>query len=144
MTTDYALFDASSYLDSDEMIAEYLTAAAEDDDPNVLLAALADVAKARGMKQVAEAAGLGRESLYKTLAPGAHPRMSTVRAILRALNVRLTIKASPPSPAVKKRKPITSVTAAEQAARKAAAKKAAPKKARAEAAKRATPAKKRA
>ena len=128
MTTDYALFDASSYLDSDEMIAEYLTAAAEDDDPNVLLAALADVAKARGMKQVAEAAGLGRESLYKTLAPGAHPRMSTVRAILRALNVRLTIKASPPSPAVKKRKPITSVTAAEQAARKAAAKKAAPKK----------------
>jgi hypothetical protein len=70
--------------------------------------------------------------------------MSTVRAILRALNVRLTIKASPPSPAVKKRKPITSVTAAEQATRKAAAKKAAPKKARAEAAKRATPAKKRA
>ena len=145
MATDYALFDASSYLDSDEMIAEYLTAAAaEDDDPNVLLAALADVAKASGMKQVAEAAGLGRESLYKTLAPGAHPRMSTVRAILRALNVRLTIKASPPSPAVKKRKPLTSVTAAEQAARKAAAKKAAPKKARAEAAKRATPAKKRA
>src|SRR5580704_5661513 len=92
MTTDYALFDASSYLDSDEMIAEYLTAAAEDDDPNVLLAALADVAKARGMKQVAEAAGLGRESLYKTLAPGAHPRFQTVQAILRALNVRMTVE----------------------------------------------------
>jgi probable addiction module antidote protein len=89
MTTKYALFDASRYLDSDEMVAEYLTACAEDENPDVLLAALADVAKARGMRQVAEAAGLGRESLYKTLAPGARPRFHTVQAILKALNVRL-------------------------------------------------------
>ena len=65
MKTEYAPFDIASHLDSDEMIAGYLTAAAEDEDPNVLLGAIAHVAKARGMRQVAEAAGLGRESLYK-------------------------------------------------------------------------------
>ena len=69
MKTDYAPLDIASYLDNEEVIAEYLTAAAEDEDQNVLLAALAYVAKARGMARVAEAAGLGRESLYKTLAP---------------------------------------------------------------------------
>ena len=97
MTTDYALFDASSYLDSEEMIAEYLTAAAEDENPDVMLLAIANVAKARGMTHVAKAAGLSRESLYKTLAPGAHPRFRTVQAILRALNVRLSLHAPPSS-----------------------------------------------
>ena len=72
--TEYAPFDVSDYLDNDEMIAEYLTAAAEDDNPDVLLLALANVAKAQGMAKVAKAAGLGRESLYKALAPGSHPR----------------------------------------------------------------------
>ena len=97
MTADYATFDAASYLDSDETIAEYLTACAEDENPDVLLAALADVAKARGMANVAKAAGLGRESLYKTLAPGAHPRFETIRAVLRALNVNvsLVVKTTP-------------------------------------------------
>jgi probable addiction module antidote protein len=97
MTTEYALFDASSYLDSEEMIAEYLTAAAEDENPDVMLLAIANVAKARGMTHVAKAAGLSRESLYKTLAPGAHPRFRTVQAILRALNVRLSLHAPPSS-----------------------------------------------
>src|SRR6202453_792858 len=95
--TEYALFDASSYLDSEEMIAEYLTAAAEDENPDLLLLAIANVAKARGMTHVAKAAGLSRESLYKTLAPGAHPRFRTVQAILRALNVRLSLKPPPSS-----------------------------------------------
>jgi probable addiction module antidote protein len=95
MTTDYALFDASSYLDSEEMIAEYLTAAAEDENPDLLLLAIANVAKARGMTHVAKAAGLSRESLYKTLAPGAHPRFETIRAVLRALNVSLSLKPPP-------------------------------------------------
>jgi probable addiction module antidote protein len=91
MKTEYAPFDASSHLDNEEVIAEYLTAAAEDEDQNVLLAALANVAKARGMARIAEAAGLGRESLYKTLAPGSHPRFETIRAILRALNVEIAV-----------------------------------------------------
>ncbi len=93
MKTDYAPLDIASYLNNEEVIAEYLTAAAEDEDPNVLLAAIANVAKARGMARVAEAAGLGRESLYKTLAPGSHPRFETIRAILRALNVEIAVRA---------------------------------------------------
>jgi probable addiction module antidote protein len=96
--TDYTLFDPSNYLDSDEVVAEYLSACAEDENPDVLLAALADVAKARGMRQVAEAAGLGRESLYKTLKPGAHPRFETVQAVLRALGVKLSVSARAAEP----------------------------------------------
>ncbi|MBM3553057.1 MAG: putative addiction module antidote protein [Alphaproteobacteria bacterium] len=91
MSTDFATFNVADYLDNDEVIAEYLTAAAEDENTDVLLAALAEVAKARGMSQVAAAAGLGRESLYKALAPGSHPRFETIAAVLRALKVRLSV-----------------------------------------------------
>ena len=81
--------DASHYLDSEEMIAEYLNAALEEGDADLLLAAIADIAKARGIAKVAADAGLGRESLYKTLAPGSKPRMDTVFKLLRALGVKL-------------------------------------------------------
>lgn len=91
MSTDFATFNVAEYLDNDEVIAEYLTAAAEDENTDVLLSALAEVAKARGMSQVAAAAGLGRESLYKALAPGSHPRFETIAAVLRALKVRLSV-----------------------------------------------------
>jgi probable addiction module antidote protein len=84
-------FDPSAYLDSDAMIAAYLDAALEDGDPDVLLCAIADVAKARGMKGIAEATGLGRESLYKALAPGAKPPYDTVLKVLRSLGVRLSV-----------------------------------------------------
>lgn len=86
-----ARFDASQYLDSEEMIAEYLNAALEEDDADLLLAAIADIAKARGITKVAADAGLGRESLYKTLAPGSKPRMDTVFKLLRALGVKINI-----------------------------------------------------
>ncbi|MCC7018753.1 MAG: putative addiction module antidote protein [Ardenticatenales bacterium] len=86
-------FDASVYLDSEEAIAEYLTAALEDDDPALFLAAVGDVAKACGMMQIARDAGLGRESLYKALAPGAKPRYDTVLKVLRAMGVKLTVSA---------------------------------------------------
>ncbi len=91
MTTTYAPFDPAAYLDSDEVIAEYLTAAAEDPNPEVFLCALGDVAKARGMAQIAREAGLGRESLYKALSAGAHPRYETVNAVLHALGVKFTV-----------------------------------------------------
>lgn len=84
-------FDASAYLDSEETIAEYLTAVLEENDPELFLAAVGDVAKARGMAQIARDAGLGRESLYKALSPGAKPRYDTVFRVLRALGVKLTI-----------------------------------------------------
>jgi probable addiction module antidote protein len=82
-------FDVADYLDNDEVIAEYLTAALEDPNPDVFLMAVADVAKAKGMSQVASEAGLGRESLYKAFAPGAKPRYDTVLKVLRALGVQL-------------------------------------------------------
>ena len=81
MTVGSATFNVADYLHDDEVIAEYLAEAAEDSNPDVLLAALAEVAKARGMTQVAAAAGLGRESLYKALTPGSHPRFETISAV---------------------------------------------------------------
>ena len=93
MSVTYAPFDISGYLDDDKVIAEFLTAAAQDDNPDVLLAALSHVAKAKGMTQVAKDAGLGRESLYKALSPGAHPRFATINAVLRALNLRMAVVA---------------------------------------------------
>lgn len=67
----FAPFDAVDYLDSDEMIAEYLTAALEEENPAVFLVALADVARARGMNAIAQRAGISREHLSNALAPGA-------------------------------------------------------------------------
>lgn len=83
-------FDAARYLTDDAAIAEYMTAVLETGDSNLLLLALGDIARARGMAQVAKDAGLGRESLYKALAPGAKPRFDTVLKVARALGVRLT------------------------------------------------------
>lgn len=82
-------FDAADYLDSGTVVAEYLNAALEDENPDVFLQAIADVAKARGMTQLAQDTGLGRESLYKALAPGAKPRYDTVLRLMRALGVEL-------------------------------------------------------
>jgi probable addiction module antidote protein len=98
MKTTYAPFDVADYLDNDEVIAEYLSAAVEDSNPDVFLAALGDVAKARGMAQIAKDAGLGRESLYKALSTGAHPRYETVNAVLRALGVKFTVVPDSPQP----------------------------------------------
>ncbi len=86
-------FDTSAYLDSEEVIVEYLTAALEDDNPDVFLAAIGNVAKARGMSAIAKTSGLGRESLYKALAPGAKPRYDTVLRVLHSLGVKLTVTA---------------------------------------------------
>ena len=86
-----APFDASDYLDSEETIVEYLSAALENPDPDAFLVAVRDVAKAQGISTVAANAGLGRESLYKALKPGAQPRFDTVRRLLGVLGVRLDI-----------------------------------------------------
>lgn len=83
-------FDAARYLDDDESIAEYMTVVLEANDPDLLLLALSDIARAKGMAQVARDAGLGRESLYKALAPGAKPRFETVMKVAHALGVRFT------------------------------------------------------
>ena len=86
----FAPFDAADYLDDEETIAEYITAALEDSNPDVFLTAVCDIARARGMAQLAKDAGLGRESLYKALAPGAKPRYDTMLKLLHALGVKLS------------------------------------------------------
>jgi probable addiction module antidote protein len=86
-------FDPSAYLDNDEVIAEYLTAALEDGNPDVFLSAIGNVAKARGMSVIAESTGLGRESLYKAFAPGAKPRYDTVLKVLQSFGVKLSVTA---------------------------------------------------
>ncbi len=88
---DLAPFDASDYLDNEVTIAEYLAAALENPDQDAFLVAVRDVAKARGIADVAARAGLGRESLYKTLKPGAIHRLDTVRRLLAALGVKLDV-----------------------------------------------------
>jgi len=83
--------DLSEYLDSEKVIAEFLTAALEDPNPEAFVSAIGHVAKARGMTSVAEKTGLGRESLYKAFAPGAKPRYETVIKILQSLGVKLQV-----------------------------------------------------
>ena len=85
----FRVFDAAEFLDSEEAIAAYVSDAMQDDDPNRLLTALATVARARGMSRLAETTGLGRESLYKALRPGAKPRFDTVFRIMKALNIKI-------------------------------------------------------
>ncbi len=86
----FSPFDAADYLDDEETIAEYITAALEDSNPDVFLTAVRDVARARGMTQLAKDTGLGRESLYKALTPGAKPRYDTMLKLLHALGVKLS------------------------------------------------------
>jgi probable addiction module antidote protein len=84
------VFDAAAYLDDEEAIAEYLTAALETGDASFIADALGVVARAKGMTRVAEDAGLGRESLYKALREGANPELATALRVIRALGLRLT------------------------------------------------------
>jgi probable addiction module antidote protein len=86
-------FDVADYLDSEEAVTEYLTAVLEDGDSDELLRALGHIAKARGMADIAMKSGLGRESLYKALAPGAKPRFETVLKVIRALGIHLNAHA---------------------------------------------------
>lgn len=86
-------FDAADYLDTEETIAEYLTAALEDENPAVFFTAVADVAKARGMAALAARTGLDREGLYHALTPGAKPPYDTILKVLHGLGVKITITA---------------------------------------------------
>lgn len=84
-------FDVSSYLDSDEAIAEYLSSVLEDGDNDEIIRAIGHIAKAKGMSQIAKDTGLGRESLYKTFAPGSKPRFDTIAKIVQSLGFHLQI-----------------------------------------------------
>ncbi|EGZ47754.1 addiction module antidote protein [Neisseria wadsworthii] len=86
-------FDIAEYLDSEEMIAAYLSSVLEDGSAEEFIAALGDVARARGISELAEKTGLGRESLYKTLSGNSKPRFDTVLKIARGLGLELSLTA---------------------------------------------------
>jgi probable addiction module antidote protein len=82
-------WDAAEHLNSEEEMAAYLEAALEEGEPALVAAALGDIARARGMTQLARETGLGRESLYKALSPNGNPEFSTILKVVRALGLRL-------------------------------------------------------
>jgi len=82
-------WDAAEHLKNDEDMVAYLEAALEDGDPMLVAAALGDIARAKGMTEIAREAGLGRESLYKALSPGGNPEFATILKVVRALGLRL-------------------------------------------------------
>jgi probable addiction module antidote protein len=84
-------WDAADTLETKEDIAAYLDAVLEDGDPDLLKAALGDIARAKGMTEIAQAAGLGRANLYKALSPDGNPEFTTVARVLKALGLRLSV-----------------------------------------------------
>ncbi|SNT05807.1 probable addiction module antidote protein [Sphingomonas laterariae] len=84
-------WDVAEHLDSEEAIAAYLDAAMEDGDPDLIKVAIADVARARGMTDIAQKAGITRAGLYKALGEHGNPSFATVLAVVKALGVRLSV-----------------------------------------------------
>lgn len=82
-------WDPVRYLKTEEDIVTYLEAALEDGEPSLVAAALGDIARARGMTQLARETGLGRESLYKALSPTGNPEFSTIMKVVGALGLKL-------------------------------------------------------
>ena len=85
-------FDAAKYIGSDEDAAIYLGLVLEENDPALLAAALGDIARARGMSQLAADTGLSRESLYKSLSGERSPSTETLFKVIRALGLKLTVQ----------------------------------------------------
>jgi probable addiction module antidote protein len=87
--SDLPVFDVAEQLTSNEDIANYLSAVIADGDPQLFVAALGDIAKARGMSQIAKDSGLAREALYKALRPNSQPRFDTISRVCAALGLSL-------------------------------------------------------
>ena len=86
-------FDTADYLDSPEMIEEYLNAAFETADPRLIKMALGNAARAVGMSEIAGRSGLNRQNLYRALSEEADPRLETLIGVIRALGLRLSVAA---------------------------------------------------
>ena len=96
--TETRPWDIVDSLTNDDRIAAYLEAVLEDGDPELVAAALGDIARAKGMTDIARRTGLGRQSLYKALAPGGNPEFATVLKVIRSLGLRLTVTVDPEGP----------------------------------------------
>ena len=88
-TVKTTVWDPVKHWETDEDMAAYLEAALEDGNPALISAALGDIARAKGMSQIARDSGLGRESLYKALSPDGNPEFATVLKVVQALGLRL-------------------------------------------------------
>ena len=87
-------WDAAEHLETEEDIIAYLDAALEDGDPSLIVAVLGDIARAKGMTQIARSAGLGRESLYKALSPTGNPEFATILKVIRSLGLQFHVEAA--------------------------------------------------
>ena len=85
-------WDAANHLKTEADMEAYLEAALEENDPALIAAALGDIARAKGMTEVAKKAGLGRESLYKSLSAQGNPELSTVLKVIHALGLKLQVR----------------------------------------------------
>ncbi len=83
------VWDPAEHLESDADMAAYLEAAFEEADPALIAVALGDIARAKGMSQIARETGLGRESLYKTLSADGNPEFATILKVVQALGLKL-------------------------------------------------------
>lgn len=92
--TETQPWDAAAHLETEEDMTAYLNAALEEGDPAIIVAVLGDIARAKGMTQIARTAGLGRESLYKALSPTGNPEFSTILKVVDALGLRLQVQAA--------------------------------------------------
>ena len=84
-------FDIADYLDSNEMIAEYLNAVLEDGNENEIITAIGNIAKAIGMTKIAEETGLSSPSLYKALSDGSKPQFGTIMKVLKAVGGQIQV-----------------------------------------------------
>lgn len=85
------IFDPAEYITSDEAAAAYINEALAENDATLLASAIGDVARARGMTEIAKSAGIARESLYKALRQNSQPRIETITSVLTALGLRLVV-----------------------------------------------------
>ena len=92
MNKEITVWDPSEYLDNDETILEYLRVTLEENDPELLTVALGNIARAKGMTQLARETGLAREGLYRALSKGGNPTISTVQKVVAALGYKLSVE----------------------------------------------------
>jgi probable addiction module antidote protein len=90
MMEELHVFDPANYLNSDEALALYMTEALDTGDPAFITDAIGVIARARGMTQIAEDAGLSRESLYRALSAGGNPEFATILKVMGALGLKMT------------------------------------------------------
>jgi len=93
MVKGFSKYDAAEYLDSDEMITAYLEEASKENDPKMLIMALGDIARAKGMTQLAKETGISRDGLYKSLGENGNPSLETLSKVANAFGLRVTLVA---------------------------------------------------